>query len=287
MRARAGAPVVTVSLAVCAALAACGSGSNRAGPTTAAESASAPVTSSVAPPTPDETPSQLPLDPRNRHSTAVTFPSSDGITLAGRLYGNGPHGVVLAHMGSPRNSQFDWLPVAVKLAARGYRVLTFDYRGICFAPDPNVGCSQGEIDWPNAWQDVNGAVDFLRTRGASKVIVVGADLGGSMALYAAAQGVKVDGVVAVSGLDEAEGYLIGEPVLRGVDVPLLFIAGSQDEPAASTYRRWSKEVHEPASGLLLDTDLHGTFLFDPIAPSDAALAARAMDVLLRFLQAKD
>jgi pimeloyl-ACP methyl ester carboxylesterase len=161
-------------------------------------------------PTPQTTtPSQLPQDPRNKESTVVTFASGDGVKLAGRVYGKGPHGVVLAHMGSPRFSQFDWLPVAVKLAAKGYRVLTFDYRGICFAPDPNVGCSDGDIDWPNAWLDVDGAVSFLRGKRATSVVVVGADLGGSMALYAAAQGTKVDGIVTVSGLEDAEGYEIG------------------------------------------------------------------------------
>jgi pimeloyl-ACP methyl ester carboxylesterase len=287
MRARVAAGFLALGLA----LAACGGGSPPGDetPSVASTSGSAAPTASATPevPSPTGTASQLPLDPRNRSSEAVTFPSTDGIRLAGRLYGTGPHGVVLAHMGSPRFSQADWLPVAVKLAKSGFRVLAFDYRGICFTPDPNVGCSEGDLDWPNAWRDIASAVDFLRGKGAASVVVVGADLGGTMALYAASRGMKVDGIVTVSGLEEGEGYRVDDTVLGTVLVPLLFIAGSQDGPAASAYRAWSRQVHEPATGLLLDTALHGTFLFDPFAPSDEQQAAKAIAAVQRFLQAND
>jgi pimeloyl-ACP methyl ester carboxylesterase len=268
------------------ALAACGSsGGTTKGSPSSVPPASQPAASTPAPSvTPFETQSSLPLDPRNKGSKVVSFTSIDGIALTGRMYGSGPHGVVLAPSGNVRYSQFEWLPVAVRLEKVGYRVLTFDVRGICYAPDPNVGCSQGEIDWGNAWKDVAGAVGFLRAQGAKTVSVVGADLGGTEALFAASKGTKVDGIVTVSGLDDTEGYSIDASVLGRVGAPVLLIAGRGDVDAAEAYRSWLREAPAPAKGVLLDTDLRGTFIFDPLAPSDIPQAKRALQAVEEFLQ---
>jgi len=252
-------------------------------PSTSSPPSSPPVTTAPTP-SPFGTRAQLPLDPRNKGSKVVSFPSSDGIELSGRLYGSGPHGVVLAPSGNVRYSQFEWLALAVKLAKAGYHVLTFDVRGVCYTPDPNVGCSQGDIDWANAWLDVAGAVDFMRSQGAKTVAVVGADLGGTEALYANAQGTKMDAIATVSGLEDSEGYLIGKPVLSKVDAPKLFIAGKDDDEAAQAYRDWMRDAPPPKQGLLLDTDTRGTFLFDPILPTDEPLSKRALATLEQFLQ---
>jgi hypothetical protein len=44
--------------------------------------------------------------------TEVTFEASDGVTLVGRIFGEGDVGVVLAHMGAPGTRMLtgtDWL----------------------------------------------------------------------------------------------------------------------------------------------------------------------------------
>jgi hypothetical protein len=58
-------------------------------------------------------------------STAVSFRSSDGVKLAGRVFGDGRVGVVLAHM-FPAD-QTSWWAFARFLAPRGFTVLTFDF----------------------------------------------------------------------------------------------------------------------------------------------------------------
>ena len=85
-------------------------------------------------------------------STAITFPSSDGVRLAGRLFGpdDAHAGVVLAHMYP--SDQSAWFDFADRLADRGYRVLTFDFRGYC--PGGTAGCSEGEKQISAIWQDV-------------------------------------------------------------------------------------------------------------------------------------
>jgi pimeloyl-ACP methyl ester carboxylesterase len=278
----------------------CGSSTGKTNPTTAPTqgSTSAPASSGPAPttapttapsvaPSPFPTQSSLPLDPRNKNSKVVSFDSADGIKLTGRVFGSGPHGVVLAPSGNDRYSQFEWLALATALSKVGYHVLTFDVRGVCYPPDPNVGCSEGEIDWANAWKDVAGAVAFLRAHGGKTVSVVGADLGATEAFSAAAQGTKMDGIVSISGLNDTEGYEIDTATLDKVGAPILLIAGNGDSDAVDAYKAWLKEAPPSTKGLLLNTDLRGTFVFDPIAPSDFAQAKRAKVAVEEFLQQHD
>ena len=60
-------------------------------------------------------------------SRAVAFESRDGVTLEGRLFGDGSTGVVLSHM-RPAD-QRSWFAFANRLADEGYLVLTYDFRG--------------------------------------------------------------------------------------------------------------------------------------------------------------
>ncbi len=96
-------------------------------------------------------------------SRAVTFESRDGVTLEGRLFGDGSTGVVLSHM-QPAD-QRSWFAFANRLADDGYVVLTYDFRGYC--PGGDGGCSQGELQISAIWQDVLGAMDFIRSQGAT------------------------------------------------------------------------------------------------------------------------
>ena len=88
-------------------------------------------------------------------SRAVTFTTSDGVRLAGRLFGpdTATAGVVLAHM--LPSDQSSWFDFADRLSREGYRVLTFDFRGYC--PGGDAGCSRGQKDVASIWKDVLAA----------------------------------------------------------------------------------------------------------------------------------
>ena len=58
----------------------------------------------------------------------LRFRASDRVRLVGVELGCGPRGVVLAHQGA--SDLCIWIPYARSLAARGYRVLVFDHRGV-------------------------------------------------------------------------------------------------------------------------------------------------------------
>jgi pimeloyl-ACP methyl ester carboxylesterase len=188
-------------------------------------------------------------------SRAVKFASEDGLTLSGRLFGSGSSAVVLAHM-YPAD-QTSWWSTAERLADEGYLVLTFDFRG--------YGESEGERDIARIDRDVTGAVSFLRTAGATQLILVGASMGGTACLKAAEQAqllssIRLAGVVTLSAPVEFKGLSAAEAVPR-LSIPLLFIAAQEDVGAEG-----ARQLNELASGAaelrILPGSEHGTRLLE-------------------------
>ena len=194
-------------------------------------------------------------------SRAVEFESSDGVHLAGRLFGpeGATAGVVLAHM-QPAD-QSSWFDFADQLGAIGYRALTFDFRGYC--PGGDAGCSQGDKDISAIWQDVAGAVGFLRSEGVRRIGLVGASMGGTASLvYASQSGSDIDAVVTLSAPDAIEGLTAGPDVLQTVSAAKLFLAGNVDGNAAATAQAFYAETLQPKRVESLPTADHGTDILE-------------------------
>jgi esterase/lipase len=191
-------------------------------------------------------------------STAVSFRSPDGVKLAGRVFGDGQVGVVLAHM-FPAD-QTSWWAFARVLAPQGFTVLTFDFRGYC--PGGVAGCSEGQRDVAAMWQDVLGAVDFMMARGLVRVMLVGASMGGTASLLAAAQpGVPVVAIVALSAPQSFEGLTADRTVLGNVTAAKLFVAGNSDPTGAATAAQAMYEESPPPKQVEIFTSSdHGTDL---------------------------
>ena len=191
-------------------------------------------------------------------STAVSFRSSDGVKLAGRIFGDGRVGVVLAHM-FPAD-QTSWWAFARALAPKGFTVLTFDFRGYC--PGGVAGCSEGQRDVAAMWQDVLGAVDFMVARGLVRVMLVGASMGGTASLLAAARpGVPVVAIVALSAPQSFEGLTADRTVLGNVIAAKLFVAGNGDPTGAATAAQAMYEESPPPKQVEIVTSSdHGTDL---------------------------
>lgn len=188
-------------------------------------------------------------------SEAVTFTSADGVVLQGRLFGEGAVGVVLSHM-LPAD-QTSWWDFAAALAGEGYLVLTYNFRGYC--PGADAGCSEGEREISAIWQDVLGAIDLVRSRGAATVMLAGASMGGTASLVAAAQeGVYVDAVVGLSAPVEIDGLVADANVLTRVSAAKLFVAGTGDTSAADAAQKLYASSPPPKRVEILTTDAHGT-----------------------------
>jgi pimeloyl-ACP methyl ester carboxylesterase len=181
----------------------------------------------------------------------VRFSTDDGVRLSGELRGSGPTGVVLAHMFP--TDRTSWAELGSLLADRGYRSLAFDFRG--------YGGSGGERDIPEIWRDVLAAIDALRDRGVRRIVLVGASMGGTASLIAAAR-TEVQGVITLSAAGTFMGLSAPPEVLQAVDEPKLFVAAQGDGSAATT----AQTFYDTASGakrleIVTGAD-HGTDLLE-------------------------
>lgn len=194
-------------------------------------------------------------------SSPVTFSSSDGVRLAGRLFGpdSATAGVVLAHM-LPAD-QSAWFDTAAELGDRGYRVLTFNFRGYC--PGGDAGCSEGDKQIDRAQTDLEAAVAYLRSHGIQRVALVGASMGGTAALRVASQeGAGIDAVITLSAPEAISGLTAGPDVMAGVSAAKLFIAGTGDATAADAAEAFYNSGVQPKRYEIVTSDDHGTDLLD-------------------------
>jgi len=225
-------------------------------------------------PTIPASPSESPLPDPLTVSTAVAFRSADGVDLAGRLFGDGPNGVVLVH--NFDGDQSDWWPFAEILAARGYRALTYDTRGVC--PGGSAGCSKGRANG-RTFEDVLAAIDLLRDRGARTFALVGGDFGAFQAMQAAGQtGVDVSAVVSVSFLT----LFGGKKVVAAVGEPKLFLSGKFDSLASSSIpdlQDWARPI---VLFRVVSTDARGSQMFTSVRAGDTAAVSR--QIVLDFLE---
>lgn len=193
--------------------------------------------------------------------TVVTFTTDDGVTLSGRLFGRqnkGGAGVVLAHM-YPAD-QTGWYDYARRLADEGYMALTFDFRG--------YGESGGSRQIDQIDRDVAAALGEIRARGLTRVVLVGASMGGTAALMVAARQ-PVQGVITLSAPVEFEGLSAKDGVTK-VMAPTLFI-GAEDDAGGPAARELGAMAPEPKEVAVFPGSDHGTDLLLG-AQRDAVLA---------------
>ena len=247
--------------AVSLVLAACGSGG-----------APEPIVGS--PPSPStETSSPSPTP---QPGEAVTFRASDGVRIAGRLFGDGPVGVVLGH--SIDGDQTEWWNFAEVIAGAGHEALAIDFRGYC--PGDDAGCSE-DGSTREAWRDLLAGAKFLRERGVRDIVLIGASMGGTAAILAAAHArPDVSGVITLSAPTDCCGMETDRSVVGAAGAPMLFIAGRFDGDApvsARAFSRWAGSSGEP---LILASGEHGTDLFGLATPR---VERRTTELILDFI----
>jgi dienelactone hydrolase len=162
--------------------------------------------------------------------------SADGLAYA---TGQGDTAVVLLHQADGGLCQ--WTPYADGLTAIGMRGFAIDIKG------------------PTRVEDTVAAVEYLRSQGAKKVYLVGASMGGTTALSAAAK-TPVDGVVSLSAPSIYSG-MDAVTAVKSVSVPVLFAAGELDGSFADS----AKELYAACASkqkrlILLPTGSHGVSL---------------------------
>ena len=143
--------------------------------------------------------------------------NSAGYSLAAIELGTGPQAVVLAHQSE--GSLCEWLPFGQVLAEKGYRVLAFDFAG---------AGSSTQAKQKTYVEDIRTGVAYLRDNGVTKIAVMGASMGATMSVVAAAAiAPPVDGVIAISPPVDFDG-VNAEKAAPSLRAPALYIAGDTD-----------------------------------------------------------
>jgi dienelactone hydrolase len=205
--------VVFIALALVAA--GCGGGSHAPAPHRPAATAS-PATATL--PTPASR-----CGPPKAPARTLWFRTRDGVRLDGAIAGSGRVGAVLIH--EYPGPMCGWWPYAHYLARHGMRALLFDLRcfGMSGCPDRGRG---------NVVADVAAAMRALQRDGARRIALVGASMGGSVAVVAAAR-LRPAALVDLSGELDTAGLTPGVSVnagaaARSVRVPALFAVARGD-----------------------------------------------------------
>jgi pimeloyl-ACP methyl ester carboxylesterase len=199
-------------------------------------------------------------------ATSFRFRSSDGVNLVGGTLGTGEVGVVFANALSGNLCQ--WLPLARRFVAEGYRALVFDFRDTGLS-DFARGDAQGRADL-----DLLAAIAKLRSLGAQKVAVVGGSLGAMAAIIAGAADPTLEAVVAVSGSTSSAAAgtkwakLVPEEAAPNLRVPLLVIVGRDDVGAyAGSTQLYDAAAVADKQLVVVPSSLHAQELFHASAPT--------------------
>jgi len=202
----------------------------------------------------------------------VSFATQDGGLIYADVYGTGDRGVVLAHGGQFKKESWD--KQARVLAANGFRVLAFDFRGF----GQSRGPGQADLFTAPVYLDVLAAVRYLRKSGAKTVSLVGGSFGGEAAANAAIQAEpgEIDRVVllAAGPGDQPEKFKVPK---------LLIIArddANDDGPRLPKIRVEWEKVPEPKELIVLEGSAHAQFLFQ------TDQGDRVMREILRFLTSR-
>jgi pimeloyl-ACP methyl ester carboxylesterase len=202
-------------------------------------------------------------------ATDITFSAGrDGAMLHGVLVGQGPTAIVLAHQSD--DDACVWSFYVPTLMASGRQILAFDFND--HGSSDRVG--DGRIDL-----DLLAAVAEARSRGATRVVVIGASMGGTAALAAAGTpNSGIDGAVSLSAVS-AWLRTNAESNAAAISIPVLFAASQNDGSTAQTAQTVSQACGcAYPEVLIFGGSRHGTRLLTE-GPDSASLQA-AIDQLI-------
>lgn len=155
-------------------------------------------------------------------ATPVELRTDDGVAIRADARGAGGHAVLLLH--DEGRSSEDWADFSTRLASAGFQVLAVDLRG----HGRTGGAPPAEEDWVRMTAEVRAGVAWLRAHGATHVSLVGARLGGSLALQVASADPAIASVGVLSPVLSAHGVKVGGALTALAGRPTLLVTSTQD-----------------------------------------------------------
>jgi alpha-beta hydrolase superfamily lysophospholipase len=164
----------------------------------------------------------------------VTFLAADSTTVSG-WWLQGAKGAPVVVIASRRTGTMgDMLPAAQQFLARGFAVLTFDYRGFGPNATPEATDSMRYVVFDSEW-----ALRFARVRGGTHVFAWGQDLGSAVVFAGAARARQYCDAIAVEGLFRNSQEVLlanGTSVIQEVVVRHRRFVKGPDEPFSAAAR---------------------------------------------------
>ena len=180
---------------------------------------------------------------RRSDAAVFTWESSDGVEIEAELRRGGPDWVLLGHQFT--GSRRDWDPMVEGFAARGYTVLTWDFRchgeSGCNTPNDSKRDATQET-----WREWVAALDYAVANGARRIHAGGASMGGTALIQVAAGRDDIATIFAISSPNRFQGLDALERYDR-VTVPMLFIVGAGDKAAPDFSQRYFDRAAGPGA----------------------------------------
>jgi dienelactone hydrolase len=184
----------------------------------------------------------------------IKYNTEDDVQIVGAFFRSPKHiekssGVILLHMLS-RNRN-DWNVFAKKLQNSGFFILTIDLRGhgesTQMGEDTLDFRNFSKEDYQGMLLDAKGAVEFIENQrdfSTENLIIIGASIGGNIALNYAVTDERVKGVVLLSAGLDYRGIKTEEAMKEYGDRPILIVASEEDKYAYQS----AKKLYEVAQG---------------------------------------
>jgi esterase/lipase len=194
----------------------------------------------------------------------VTFQTKDNVTIAGNYWKGGEKAVLLLHM-MPATKE-SWNDFAAMLSKGGYTVLAIDMRG--HGESTKKGSEEldftkfSDAEHQTSIMDVEAAADFLKSKGARQLFVVGASIGANLALEYQSQHAEVAKSVLLSAGTNYRGIQtlpLAEKLRANQSVFLA--AGEKDDDTAKAANQIGERLKGDKRVKIFTTDAHGTNLF--------------------------
>ena len=169
----------------------------------------------------------------------VEFPSKDGLIISADLYEIDPDKpvILLTHQGG--YNKYEYADIAPRLNEMGFNALAIDQRaGGSFAEMENetynLAVQNGleNIQFADASQDIESAIDYLTDKYQQKIIVWGSSYSSSLSLHIAEKNENVKAVISFSPGDYfGEAFPSLKTVLLKIEQPFL-VTSSREEADA-------------------------------------------------------
>jgi dienelactone hydrolase len=213
---------------------------------------------------------------------SVTFRTDDGVTIAATWYEPSTRpapAVILVHM--LHRTRHDWDALASRFASEGIGALTFDLRG----HGESTGPALPEGQYSGYVADLAAARRYVMSRpdaDPSRIAIVGASLGASIAALEAAQAPGIVGIALLSPASDYRGVKIDAAMRKYPGRAL--IVYSDDDPYAQRSARELVKASGPLAPrretLPVSHAGHGTNML----AADPDLARQLVDWLKRTVE---